>query len=55
MNYQAYRSNGKLLVAVILTCLTINTSMPLVLVFLNNWIYSYKITDDKPDNRLTYD
>ena len=55
MNYNAYKKNGKLLIAVILLIISVSTSVPLLLVFVNSWIYSYKISEAHPENTLTMD
>ena len=55
MNILAYKNNRKLLVAVLLDIYYHSMLSPLKTIFLNNWIYSYKKSEEYPDNPLTMD
>ena len=42
LNILAYKQNKKLLVSIILQIVMIASTIPLVLIYVNNWIYSYR-------------
>lgn len=53
LNYNAYKSNKKLLFSVILLVISVGVMLPVVMIFFNNWIYSYKHSKTHLNNSLT--